>query len=499
MKRIVLGLIMAGGLALANAPKATAAVLGVCGKSYAMLITGAQPSSNQATGASPFPGALTSIVGVGEISFPAAIGTGCGAPTGELIFNNGDIQSTPPGVLFGPASCYASEDPITGGLPCFDGTNHFNSASSSIVTNGVNGNGSADLTILESGTQWTSSSLSTHSGSAGVISFEFTLQIGPGATTVLGNSKFSAGQPVLSLTMQRIGTSTGGSADVPTAYGTAPYLGNSVFNCTATEANQSDGISLSVNPPSIAGSFDSTVGAFQIFSDGTTAGSWSKNSNENIVTSGSTPNNDDCSFSVAPGNLTSGYGLAAAQFADGTSNAVETITSPPSDSTCTDAAIAGVGYTTSTVKWGSNEESGFLTVTGLTTTANGFVPPGSMSTCTALNTLLTGTLTSLVAPATAVANNTTVSEPIKLTSTTPASCDVGFALSGSTTDGICTVGLSTTSAVVPADTASSTYGDWTCSCAKSPPADSFTGATVTITSSNCPLSGTTSYPVTCRN
>ena len=50
MKRILLSLMMAGGLAMLAAPYANAAAPGECGKTYAILLSGNQESTNRATG-----------------------------------------------------------------------------------------------------------------------------------------------------------------------------------------------------------------------------------------------------------------------------------------------------------------------------------------------------------------------------------------------------------------------------------------------------------------
>jgi hypothetical protein len=88
MKRLVLGLVMAGGLAFLTTPMANAGVLGECGKSYAFQVHGTEPSlSNDA--------ALQYIVGIGQITFNAAgtSGTdGCTVGHLELIYNDGGSQ-----------------------------------------------------------------------------------------------------------------------------------------------------------------------------------------------------------------------------------------------------------------------------------------------------------------------------------------------------------------------------------------------------------------------
>jgi hypothetical protein len=476
MKRILLTLMVAG-LALASVPRAFAAVPGECGKSYAFVLNGAQPSSTQADGTATLPGALTAAVGVGVISFDAT----CTTILGEMIFNSGDIQGNPAGLSFGPAACYDALSAFGTGVPCFDGTNHFTTTSFGPSSFG---NGAYDLKF-NAGYNWIDAS-----DAAGAIPFEFTLQNALGSAVVVGNSVASPTAQVLTITMQKIGV-----VPVGTTYGVAPYVGNEVLSCNAYGANQTDFIAGQQDPPGIAGSFGSTVGALQIFSTGQAGGSLSFNSNDNIQTSG-TVLNSDCAFQSVPGTA---FGSPSSTFADGTSNTVAEITSAATDPNCTDAAVAGAGYSTSGAVWGSTDKNGYTIVTGLLSTATGFVPPGGMSTCTTMSNGLTGTVTNLVAPASATANGTTVTYPIKLTSTSPASCDITFALSGSTTDGICTVALpGGTSAVVPGNTASTQYSSWSCTCAKNPPADAI-APTLDITSSNCPLSGTTSHVLTCRN
>src|ERR1700735_1446818 len=110
MKRQLLFLLLAGALALTAAPNASAnppgkpphnpPPPGFCGNSYAMLMTGFEPSITPAsgsgivTGPGGFPGALTAIVGVGVIEFSRD----CSNISGELIYNDGDLQFLETGV-----------------------------------------------------------------------------------------------------------------------------------------------------------------------------------------------------------------------------------------------------------------------------------------------------------------------------------------------------------------------------------------------------------------
>src|SRR5208282_5132453 len=138
MKRILLGLVMVGGLALMAAPMANAmsetAIPALCGtaavttESYAILITAEDPSVITADGSSTLPGAVSAGFGVGVIEFGQGSTTGgaggapgCSITTGELIYNVGDIQTNPIGLSFGPAYCMAPVAALGTGIPCFDG------------------------------------------------------------------------------------------------------------------------------------------------------------------------------------------------------------------------------------------------------------------------------------------------------------------------------------------------------------------------------------------
>jgi hypothetical protein len=209
-----------------------AAVPGECGKSYAMLMNGAQPSGSMADGSATLPGALTAAVGVGTISFSPD----CSTITGELIFNSGDLQTSPPGESFGPAACLSSISTLGTGVPWFDGGNHFTAAS--LTSPGPNGNGSLDLKF-NAGFTWLNGNIVL----TGAAPFEFTLQNGLGAATVFGTTVppiAGAPSPILTLTMQRIGTTTTGVPNVPVVFGAAPYLGDSIVSCNSYSSNLSD-------------------------------------------------------------------------------------------------------------------------------------------------------------------------------------------------------------------------------------------------------------------
>lgn len=387
MKRQLLFLVVSCGLALMTAPNASAAkpakAPGFCGNNYAMLMTGDEPNPNSATGSGNtdgpggFPGALTAIVGVGVIQFSA----GCTSIKGELIYNDGDIQftgnGTGVGFFAGPAACYTAESILGGvGLPCFDGGNHFTAGS--VTTAGE----PPGMALLQFTANFNYFNLSVGSP-AGSLPFAFTIHETTGDSILVGNTVPTPTAPVLTLTMEEQ-SPIGSLNPVPTTLGKVPYLGNSAITCTGYGADDDDLIARIANSQSggVTGSYGTAVGTVDILSNGQANGILSFNSNDNLQVSGFTgppSNNTACAFSET---LDPFDGPAA--FADGTSNLLSTITSPASDPTCTNAANAGGGFTTSEVAWGPFDSNSYATVTGLTETVFPFIPPGEMSTCTHL-------------------------------------------------------------------------------------------------------------------
>ena len=178
MKRILLSLMMAGGLAMLAAPYANAAAPGECGKTYAILLSGNQESTNRATGATGFPGALTAANGVGSVTFGAASGTGCSVTKGEVIFNSGDVQTSPAGEYIGPSVCYQAVSALGSGLPCFDGGSHLTGTLAPSANAGL----SLQLSLVVD-YAWIDGSIST-----GSLPLGFTVQNNTGATIVTGTS-----------------------------------------------------------------------------------------------------------------------------------------------------------------------------------------------------------------------------------------------------------------------------------------------------------------------
>ena len=118
MKRLVLGLVMAGGLAFLAAPMANAAALGECGKTYAFQVHGTEPELSSDS-------ALHYIVGIGEISFNAAGtsgATGCTVSHLELIYNDNAVLT----LNAAGAHCDDGGSALGTGVPCFDGGSHQN-------------------------------------------------------------------------------------------------------------------------------------------------------------------------------------------------------------------------------------------------------------------------------------------------------------------------------------------------------------------------------------
>ena len=508
MRRRLQFLILAGGLALMAAPawcQSTSATVsataphGFCGHNYAMLMTGAEPNLNPATGSGNttgpggFPGALTAIVGVGVIQFSR----GCTSISGELIYNDGDIQFTgnggTTGVSAGPAACYSSVS-ILQGLPCFDGSNHFTNGS--VTSAGA----PPGMALLQFTANFNYFDFGLGASPTGSMPFAFTIHETAGDSTLVGITVPSPTAPVLTLTMQEQDPEFN---PVPTTFGKAPYRGNSAIICTGYGANDDDLIARIANSQSggVAGSYGTAVGSVQIFSSGQAGGLLSFNSNDNLQVSGSTAppsNNTACDFT----EVLDPFDPPAA-FGDGTSNLFTTISSPSTDPNCTNAKSAGGGFTTSQVAWGPDDSNAFATVTGLTETSFPFIPPGEMSTCTHLAST-PGSVS--IAPffIKLTENATTGTAAITVTNTSPVGCDITATLGAVTGTGTLTLtsGTNTQTTTVeggsPELNNAATLG---VSCTQ-PPKDgkpSKAEATVTVSSVACQLEGATSIPVICSN
>ena len=522
MKRILFGLVMLSGLALATAPMASA--VGIpnsgpeCGSSYAFQVHGTEPNYNGAT-LPPDPdtanaGPLNYIVGVGQISFGTAL-SGC-AITGEMIYNDNGIFS---GFLGAPGACDLGGVSFTGGgIGCFDGNNHFTGGT---LTPGISGSGPGRTLSFLAGFTFTNGAPFTPSS----IPLTFGLEANTGAGVVVGTSIATNGPnntppligingatsaPVLTITMQKQATlaaySTGGKG-----YGTAPFLGLSVISCEGYGNDQSDPFA----QPAY-GSFGSTVGAYQIFSTGFAGGDLNFNSNDNVGTDysglGLPSNNLDCPFySEMTNQVNAGTSTA---YADGAYNSIANL--PIGSATCFNGFITAEDAT-SAVAWGATNANSYQIVTSIAAApaaplgTGGLLSPdpGEVASCTTYSSVPAGTITNLVVPQTITAINKLATGYVKLTNTSPATCNVTLTMAPSSA----TVGANTCSlklvsfplllaepvnALVGGNTASTEYAQTDCTCNGITPAVT-TSSTLTLTSSNCPLSGTTSYTITCKN
>jgi hypothetical protein len=525
--------------------------------SYAVLISASDPSVVTADGTATLPGALTSGFGVGVITFGPGSSTngaggqpGCAITTGELIYNVGDIQTNPLGFSFGPAYCYAPASAFGTGVPCFDGGDHI---TGNLTAGGPDG--SFFLTFA-AGYTWFDGSVAS-----GTVPFGFwvnptlgnSIAVGttiPGAVDTTGCPAGCVtpgnGAPIGNILMQKQK-----APPAATTFGVAPYVGASAISCEAFGANSTDLVALGQSAPvngdgaTVAGSAQDTLGSISNWNACQSGGSLSFNGNDNYVfpSTGSNPSNSNCAFNffasecpVLPipyDNLPSGTPFS--EFADGGSNGIAFIGS--SDSPCSNDLTADAGYETSGVRWGATDGNSYLIVTGLFSGADGALPVGGSSYCTEYEqSPLPGTITNLTTT-TIVAVNSKKTGYVKVTNATEADCDIEISMNsssntitGASQDASCTglrapllccTGLHTGTCVdetcslnlntYPGDVAtnpvitdaagpipSTELAETDCTCNGTSPANSTT-STLTLTSEACPLSGTTSYTVTCKN
>jgi len=493
MKRTLLGLVMLSSLALMAAPKANAAALGECGKSYAFELHGTEPSSTNDA-------ALHYIVGIGQITFGAA---GTAGPTGctvthlETMYNDNDFNT----FIAGPNTCYAPSSVLGGGIPCFDGADHEAGAGS--LTPSVFGGGAQTLTIVPS-FGWTNGGPAATS-----LPLAFTLQGNAGSVTVLGNSVPDSGptasapppaKPVLAITLQKqsttavlpvVGANTNscgafGCTGVAfggdnSGYGVAPYLGLSSSLFQGYGAPASDPFA-----QPITGTFGTTINSLQIFANGQAGGVATFSNNDNVGnTSGAT--NNSCDTQV----------FQTGNFADGTSNNAAAIVHPVS-ANCADAFIAAK-FTLGNVVFGATSTSSFSIVTGIAAsiTGGGLVPPGLMADALLLASAPPGKLTTTIPAAqTPLLMQTGTSHSWNITNTSPAGCDITVTMPtvGPAGPGGCTVSLmggSPKAILQEGDTSTTAAFTANCSCAALPEDDVGVTTTLTVTSSDCPMTTAT--------
>ena len=499
MKRTLLGLAMLCSLALAAAPKANATALPECGHSYAIELHGTEPSSSNDA-------PLHYIVGVGQISFHAAGDngpTGCTVTGGEMIYNDADYL----GFSVGPAGCYLADSFLGGGVPCFDGQPGGKEITGDIAPSTFGG-GAGDLFIgVVFG--W----INGGAGS-GIFPLEFTLQGSTGGSTIIGSSvpdpgpNASPGAVVLAITLRQQSSTvvlpvtgpagcgplgcTGGGGN---GYGVAPYVGLSTSLFQGFSATSSNTFA-----QPITGSFGSSINSLQIFTNGQAGGLTSFNNNDNIHNLSGQANVSCDTQLVQTGN-----------FADGTSNNAAAIVH--SGFNCP-VAGAHFKFTLGAVAYGTTDTNSFDIITGIAAdfTGGGFAPAGLMSDAVQLASTPAGKITNVVGPTTITAPpGTTKTGTVKLTNTSPAGCDVTISMpsnNGGVGGNTCSMEIlsfpalvmaQSVNSVVKGDTPSTEYVQTQCSCNGTTSPAVVIGSTLTITSSDCPLSGTTSYPITCKN
>jgi hypothetical protein len=459
----------------------------------------------------------TTAVGIGTISLAAATGATSCAATGEMIYNAGDIQTNPVGIFFGPAYCFDAVTANDTGVPCFDGQNHFTDGT--LLTGGPNG---AYILVFEADYNWYNESTTS-----GTYPFNFFVQNTLGDNVAVGTSGPDGassgvpgnGVPILNITLNKQKT-----VPVPTGYGVAPYLGSSAISCSVYGANASDSVAAAQAAAAggygqtIAGSFAGVTGSFVTFGPAyPEGGSWDFNSNDYYVVSGSgsEPNNYDCAVQSFPGVLLPAgvytnepSATTASAFADGASNSLLSIslagdTAIGSDGPCTADTVSGAGYVTSAVQWGTGDYDYYEIESGLV--SGGLIePPGAMATCVGYEQAAApGRVTNTVTPQTLVSvRGALKTGTVNVTNPTEADCDIEVAMGVQAEIGsrcsLSLVGGSPVDTDAPGPAPSTTMATIDCTCATSSSAESTT-ETLTIASQSCLLSGTTSYPIVCKN
>jgi hypothetical protein len=539
MKRFLLGLVMASGLALLAAPMANAqSNAGLeCGHNYGFLATGAEPVT-ATTAAATYP--LNYIAGVGVLKFGAVEDGSCPI-TGEMIYIDNDYET----FQGGPSNCGVPS--AFGELPCFNG--------GSMIEGGTGPGPNGSVTI-EFGADF--QTVVGDSNSANVtLPFDFTVFVTKSGVSMEGNSNIPPGGtaagdtsgnttcdegldpwgcgpnaptpplgPVLSITLQEQAT-TPTLNPIPTTYGKAPYAGSAATLCTGFGGNSTDLVAggQATQTDEATGTYGATSGSLNVFADGLASGSLTFNSNDDV---GNTTglSNYDCDFQQLNINV----------YADGTTNNEALINdnqfynpyTAGEALTCrdADAGVTGVGSgnpvgadeVNSSVVWGTSDQNGYTIVTGVATPAllsGAFLPPGETATCTSLQESAASGKVTLTKPTSPLVwSGATVTEPYTITNTSEGACTVtasmptvtGAPIHGNT----CTISLSP---VAPYDAslspisfgvesfaAATGYTSVTCMCTgSSSPGAATAKSTLVTTSTNCELTGPASTVLTCEN
>jgi hypothetical protein len=507
-----------------------------------MLMTGADASFTT-------DGATTGAVGVGVVKFdPWVSGPSCVAH-GELIYNAGDISGilipgSPMGEFFGPANCLSAISGL-GGVPCFDGTDHF-------VGGSLSFGGPAGSLVLSFAADYNYFDMDDGHNviTGGPVPFSFIVENSKSSTTAVGISPVGPtspafpgnGEPILNLTLQKQAAAMPGIA-----WGSAPFKGAQALSCAAYGVNSSDYIALSQSAPTatsgetITGAFEATLGSYVIFDAGHAGGELSFNANDSYVvpSTGPNPNNSFCPFSLIPQDyldailFPGAYGNSLptpnAIFADGTANEAATMEGTyATNPLCGNLNVVGSGYADSSVQYGATDQQSYVIVTGLNAgPATGFVPVGGMSTCSSYLQATAGVALKTAAKSPAASTGTPTTALVTVMNNNEALCDTEVSMSPGTvtnsyTNGLktwnttCTLGLvggspTLAAAVGPLATAQ-TVAATACSCtcvdtgtyagactvsSATTPATTIT-ETLTIASVACPIPVPT-FPITCKN
>ena len=543
MKRILLGLLMVGSVALAAAPMANAQNAGTfCGHNYAFLATGTEPVTATSAGET-LP--LNYAAGIGVLQFAAAGTAGPGQCTfgGEMIYVDNDYQT----FQGGPTNCPTISSAF-GELPCFDGVDTHIVGASAAGPNGSN--------TLEMGV--TFPSVVGVSNTADVtLPFTFTVFTTKLAATLVGNSNIPAGGtapgdtsgntacdagldpfgcgpnaptpplgPILNFTAQEQSVAAT-EMPVPTVYGQAPYVGASAIVCSGFGGNSTDLVASgeATQSDEATGGYGVTSGSLNAFPNGEADGSLSFNSNDDV---GNTTglSNYDCDFQQANEDA----------FNDGTNDnqalitnnqfynpytAMATLTCRDADAglTASPATPIGAAEVNSSVVWGSTNQNGYSIVTGVATPAFGggaYLPPGSTTTCTALQESPASGKVTIIKPTTPLLSHASslVTSDLNITNASEAGCLVTATMPPVTGavglhGGQCTVELAGNAPFdispspinfgVESFSGTNTYATIHCTCSDSTAGVAKAQSTLTITSTNCQLSGPVLVGVTCEN
>lgn len=366
MKRFLLSLIVAGGLALMAAPNAGAVVsqcgtLGsVAGVHYAVSITGSEVFYGPEPASGPVP---TPIAGIGAITITENASTGVCTVGGELLYNDNDTVQGPaactPGgtaLAYNPPSTPPTVVPIGGTVPCFDGDSTLVTGTATL-NNAYNG----VLTLTAHYGTYAGADCINGSGPCGAptdVALAFNINAGLGDATFAGASQAdetqSTAPPVLIIDGRKQGVAAATGIQ-NTTYGAAPWLGE-----TTSTAGGPGGATVDSTTCPGCGSANSGFNVTNTAASGALAGGslTYNNNNDWVDTLAVVLPGLDCHYSLA--RAVSGGG----PFSDGTVN-VAAIFDQPYTGACGYVNIAA-GFALGDVQYGATNTSAFSMVEGQT-------------------------------------------------------------------------------------------------------------------------------------